>query len=86
MQHVGREISNEFAIGVFERSPPTLILVPAFIQKETKMETNKDSTGLNHQGVYILLKCLNLFYFYLYIFYFIVVIIIYFSCQTMYDG
>ena len=50
MQHVGGEILHEFANGVFERSPPTLILVPAFIQKETKMETNKDSTGFESLG------------------------------------
>ena len=48
VQHVGREISNEFAIGVFERSPPTLILVPAFIPKEDN--TNKDSTGFELPG------------------------------------
>ena len=61
MQHVGGEILNEFAFVVFERSPPTLILVPAFIQKETKMETNKDSTGFELPGnqIFIEARCMK---------------------------
>jgi len=44
VQHVGREISKEFALVDFERSPPTLILVPAFIHKK--------NNGGNKQGLY----------------------------------
>ena len=33
---IGGEISNRFVIGDLGRSPPTLILVPGFIQKKNK--------------------------------------------------
>ena len=36
VQHVWGEISNGLVTGDLERSPPTLILVPSFIQKENK--------------------------------------------------
>ena len=54
MQHVGGEILNEFANGVFEKISPTLIPVPAFIQKEDN--TNKDSTSFELPGSQILLR------------------------------
>ena len=60
MQHVGGEILNEFANGVF--ASLTLILVHAFIQKEDN--TNKDSAGFESPGSQIFIgarcmKCLN---------------------------
>ena len=54
MQHVGGEILNEFANGVFDSL--TLILVHAFIQKKNKVETSRDSAGFESLGVYILFK------------------------------
>jgi len=41
VQHVGGEITEEFAIGDFERSP-TLIFVPVFIQKKNKGRNKKE--------------------------------------------
>jgi hypothetical protein len=53
VQHVGGEISNEFAIGVFERSPPHLFMYLLFIQK--KNNRNKDSAGFESPGSQIFL-------------------------------
>ena len=46
----GGEISDRFAIGGFERSPPHLFLYLALFKRRTKVET-RDSTGSEHQGV-----------------------------------
>jgi len=51
VQHVGREISNEFALGYFERSPPHLFLYLLLFKRKIMVETNKDSTSFEHRGV-----------------------------------
>ena len=52
VQHVGGEILNEFANGVFERSPPHLFLyLLLFKTRKTKVQTNKDSADFEHRGV-----------------------------------
>jgi len=54
VQHVGREISNEFALGDFERSPPHLFLYLLLFKRKTMVKTNKDSTGFEHRRIYTL--------------------------------
>ena len=49
--HVGGEITKEFAIGNFERSPPHLFLYLLLFTRKTMVETNKDSTSFEHWGV-----------------------------------
>ena len=46
----GEEISNRFAIGDLERSPPHLFLYLALFKRKTKVET-RDSAGSEHRGV-----------------------------------
>jgi hypothetical protein len=53
----GGEISSEFASRDSWQTSPTLILVAAFIQRNTKVETRKDSASFEIPGI------LN-FYFY----------------------
>ena len=47
----GGEISNEFASGDFERSPPHLFLYLPLFKRKTKVETRKDSASFEHWGV-----------------------------------
>ena len=47
VQHVGGEISNEFANGVFEGSPPHLFLYLLLFKRKTKVETKGTLPGLN---------------------------------------
>ena len=47
MQHVGRDISNEFALGDFERSPPHLFLYLFLFKRKTKVETTRTLPVLN---------------------------------------
>ena len=50
VRDVGGEISSEFALCAFERSPPHLFLYMLLFNK-TKVETSKDSAGCKHRGV-----------------------------------
>jgi len=48
VQHVGGEITKEFAIGDFEISPPHLFLYLFLFKRKTKVETKKRTLpGLN---------------------------------------
>ena len=44
----GGEISNKFAIGDFERSPPHLFLYLPLFKRKTKVETRRDSASFEH--------------------------------------
>ena len=46
----GGEISNMFAIGDLERSPPHLFLYLALFKRNIKVET-RESAGFEHRGV-----------------------------------
>ena len=54
VQHVGGEISNEFASGAFERSPPYLFLYLLLFKRKT-IQT-RTLLVLNHRGVKFLLR------------------------------
>ena len=47
VQHVGGEITKEFAIGDFERSPPHLFLYLFLFKRKTKVETTRTLPVLN---------------------------------------
>jgi hypothetical protein len=42
------EISNKFAIGDFERSPPHLFLYLPLFKRKTKVETRRNSANFEH--------------------------------------
>jgi hypothetical protein len=56
VQHVGGEISNEFAIGVFERSPPHLFLYLLLFKRKQRWKQTRTLPVLNHRGVYIFIE------------------------------
>jgi hypothetical protein len=47
VQHVGGEITKEFAIGDFERCPPHLFLYLFLFKRKTKVETTRTLPVLN---------------------------------------